>query len=187
MRSLLILVAVLVGLALLVTLPVIGKYNSLVRQDQTADEQWAQVQTQYQRRFDLIPNLVESTKGFFEQERALFELITNARAQYAGARTPNEQTQAASQLESAFARLLVIVESNPQIRSNETIAQLMDEIAGTENRVSVERQRYNRVVRDYNTAVKTFPGSFVANMFGFDERAYFESVSGADQAPKVEF
>ena len=186
MRAL-IAVAVVVGLGLLLILPVVGTYNSLVRKSQAVDAQWAQVQTQYQRRLDLIPNLVEATKGFFQQEQAIFTLITQARTQYAGARTPDEQAKAAGQVESAFARLLVIVEQNPQIRSNETIAQLMDELAGTENRVSVERGRYNQAVRDFNTSVQTFPARLVAGLFGFQQRSYFESVSGADQAPKVQF
>ncbi|MBI4236481.1 MAG: LemA family protein [Chloroflexi bacterium] len=186
MRTLLIALAVLVGLTLLVALPVISTYNSLVRKSQAVDEQWAQVQTQYQRRFDLIPNLVNSTKGFFTQEQRIFELITQARTQYAGARTPNQQAQATNAVESALARLLVIVESNPEIKSQATVAQLMDELAGTENRISVERRRYNQVVRDFNTFIKTFPRNVIVGLFGFTERAYFESASGADAAPKVE-
>ncbi|MBI4329575.1 MAG: LemA family protein [Chloroflexi bacterium] len=187
MRTLLILLGVPLALVVLVALPLIGTYNSLVVKTQGVDAQWAQVQTQYQRRFDLIPNLVESTKGFFAQEQRIFELITNARAQYAGARTPNEQAQAATALESALARLLVIVEENPEIRSQATVAQLMDELAGTENRVAVERGRYNQAVRDLNTSVKTFPNNLVAGLFGFQERAYFEAAEGAEEAPKVTF
>ncbi len=180
----------LIGLGVFVFVAVawfVGIYNGLVAQAQEIDAQWGQVETQYQRRYDLIPNLVESTKGFMEQEKEVFDNLAKARQNYAGANTPNEKAQAAGELESALSRLLVIVENYPELKSNETVLALMDELAGTENRISVERKRYNDTVKPYNTKVKTFPTVLIAGMFGFNERAYFEAVAEADQAPEVSF
>ena len=164
-----------------------GTYNSLVTRSQSIDAQWAQVETQYQRRFDLIPNLVSSVKGIMSQEQEIFETIAEARTRYGNAQTTDEKAVAGGELEVALGRLLVVMENYPELRSAEAVTQLMDELAGTENRISVERKRYNELVRDYNTAIKKFPTSFIASMFGFDSRDYFQSVSGADQAPVVEF
>lgn len=165
----------------------IGSYNSLVTKSQAVDEKWSQVETQYQRRFDLVPNLVTTVKAFMGQELAVFKEITDARAAYGAAPTADGKAVAGGELEAAIAKLLVIVEDNPEIKSQETVIQLLDELAGTENRISVERGRYNQAVRTYNTAIKTFPGNLMAGMFGFAVREYFESVSGADLAPVVEF
>ncbi len=178
--------AILAVIAALIGFSLVGTYNSLVTQSQNVDNQWAQVETQYQRRFDLIPNLVEATKGIFEQEQEVFGKIAEARQGYAGAQTPDERAEAAAQVESALGRLLVIVENYPQLRSSETVTGLMDELAGTENRVSVERKRYNDQVKTFNTQVKRFPTNLIASMFGFNERAYFESVDAAETAPKVD-
>ncbi len=164
-----------------------GTYNSLVTKSQAIDGQWAQVQTQYQRRFDLIPNLVNSVKGIMAQEQDVFDNLAQARSKYAGAPTTDEKAIAGGQVETALARLLVVMENYPQLRSVETVTQLMDELAGTENRVSVERRRYNDVVRDYNTTILRVPTNIIASMFNFGPREYFESVSDADQAPRVEF
>ena len=176
-----VLIAIVAGLSLM------GAYNSLVTKSQAVDAQWAQVETQYQRRYDLIPNLVNSVKGFMTQEKAIFDDIANARTKYGQANTPNDKAAAASEVETTLGRLLVIMENYPQLKSDTLVVQLMDELAGTENRISVERRRYNDLVRDYNTAIKTFPTNMIAGMFGFTEKAYFQSVSGADQVPKVEF
>jgi len=176
-----------IGVLLIIGLSLAGVYNSLVTRAQSVDSQWAQVETQYQRRFDLIPNLVESVKGIMAQEQQVFLAIAEARTRYAGATTPADRADAANEVESALARLLVIMENYPQLRSIEAVTTLMDELAGTENRISVERGRYNTEVRDYNTAIKRFPTLLVAGMFGFDERTYFESFPGADQPPKVDF
>ena len=161
-------------------------YNGLVTKSQNIDGQWAQVETQYQRRFDLIPNLVNSVKGIFTQEQEVFGQIAEARTRYSGAQTVDAKAEAATQVESALARLLVIVENYPQLQSNKAVQSLMDELAGTENRISVERKRFNDQVRDYNTTVKRFPTNLAANMFNFDARAYFEAVEQAATAPKVE-
>ncbi|HLF04922.1 MAG TPA: LemA family protein [Dehalococcoidia bacterium] len=162
-------------------------YNGLVEQSQAIDAQWAQVETQYQRRFDLIPNLVEATKGIFEQEKEVFGRLAEARTRYAGAVLPNQRAEAATQLEGALARLLVVVENYPTLRSQLNVTQLMDELAGTENRIAVERQRYNERVQAYNNTVRRFPSNMVASWFGYEARAYFESATGAETAPKVQF
>lgn len=162
-------------------------YNNLVGMTQAIDAQWAQVETQYQRRFDLIPNLVNSVKGLFEQEQTVFGEIAQARTKYSGATTIDEKARAAGELETALGRLLVIVENYPEIRSSEAVTQLMDDLAGTENRISVERRRFNELVRSYNTTIKRIPASFFAGMFGFSERAYFEATEAAEKAPEVEF
>jgi len=164
-----------------------GMYNSLVTKEQAIDGQWAQVETQYQRRYDLIPNLVESVKGYMTQEKTIFDNLADARSRYAGATTTDEKAVASGEVEVALARLLAIMENYPVLRSIEAITSLMDELAGTENRISVERRRYNEIVLDYNTAIKTFPRNMLAGMFGFKAREYFKSVSGADEVPKVEF
>ena len=176
----------IIGLVVL-GLWLMGSYNGLVLKSQEVDAQWSQVETQYQRRFDLIPNLVEAAKGFLDQEKEILETIAMARQGYAGASTVEEKAEAATQVESALARLLVIIENYPELKSNETIAQVMDELAGTENRVSVERMRYNDTARGYNTQVKTFPTVLIAGMFGFSEKPYFEADVAAQTAPAVNF
>ncbi|MDV2989485.1 MAG: LemA family protein [Dehalogenimonas sp.] len=187
MKKLLIGIGIAVALLLVIALPLINTYNSLVTRSQSVDAQWAQVETQYQRRFDLIPNLVESVKGIMAQEQAVFIAIADARTRYAGADTATDQAAAANDVESALARLLVVMENYPELRSIETVTTLMDELAGTENRIAVERGRYNTEVRDYNTAIKRFPTVLIAGMFGFDPRDYFESFPGTDQPPVVDF
>lgn len=177
---------IILGVVVLAALFVGSRYNSLVRQNEAVDTQWAQVQSQYQRRFDLIPNLVESVKGVMKQEQTVFSDIADARTRYAGSKTVDEKAASASQIESAFGRLLVVMENYPQLKSAETVQSLMAELSGTENRVSVERMRFNEMVRDYNVAVKTFPGSIIAGIFGFDARAMFEAQTGAENAPKVQ-
>lgn len=162
-----------------------GKYNGFITQNESIDAQWAQVESQYQRRFDLIPNLVASVQGAMQQEQAVFTAIADARTRYAGAGTTEEKAAAATQVESALGRLLVVMENYPQLASIGTVQSLMAELAGTENRVSVERMRYNELVRDYNVSVKTFPGTLIAGVFGFDARTMFEAAEGADTVPAV--
>ncbi len=182
-RNLYIILAVVVVLALWLG----GSYNSFVRLDQQVAGQWAQVETQYQRRFDLIPNLVESVKGIFEQEKEVFGKLADARARYSGAKTVDEKAAAAGQVEGALGRLLVVMENYPQLRSSESVQTLMAQIEGTENRVAVERGRYNEAVKQFNTRIRTFPSNFAARLFGFGGKAFFEAVAEAEQAPKVQF
>jgi LemA protein len=176
----------LLALVVIIGLYLVSTYNGLVTKTQAIDGQWAQVETQYQRRFDLIPNLVNSVKGIFTQEQKIFGDIAEARTRYSGAQTVDEKAQAATQVESALGRLLVILENYPQLQSNTSVLGLMDELAGTENRISVERKRFNDLVKDYNTTIKRFPTNLVAGMFGFHDRAFFEAVEGAEQAPTVD-
>ena len=176
---------IIIIVLVLAVLYVGGKYNGFVRQNEAVTTQWAQVESQYQRRFDLIPNLVSSVQGAMKQEQAVFSAIAEARTRYAGATTPDQKAAAATQVESAFGRLLVVMENYPQLKSVDTVQSLMAELSGTENRVAVERMRYNETVRDYNVSVKTFPSSLIAGMFGFASRTMFEAASGAEVAPKV--
>jgi len=173
------------GILLILALYFVSVYNNLITRSQAVDTQWAQVETQYQRRFDLIPNLVNSTQAVLTQEQEVFGEIARARQNYAGARTPDERAQAATQVESALARLLVIVENYPQLRSNETVQTLMTQLEGTENRISVERRRYNEEVRDYNVYIARFPTNIPASLFSYQKRNFFESAPGTEQAPKV--
>ncbi len=162
-------------------------YNGLVTLNVASDTQWKQVETQYQRRFDLIPNLVESVKGTMKQETAVFTAIADARTKYSGAVTPNEKAAAATQVESALGRLLVITENYPTLKSSDTVTSLMSQLEGTENRISVERMRYNESVQSYNLKVMRFPSSIVASVFGFGERQYFNAAPGTETAPAVKF
>ena len=161
-------------------------YNRLVTASENTDNQWAQVETQYQRRLDLIPNLVESVKGIMKQEQAVFNAIAEARTRYAGAGTANEKAAAATQVESSLGRLLVVMENYPQLKSAENVQTLMVQLEGTENRVSVERKRFNDMVRDFNLVIKRFPSSVIAGLFGFTERSYFEAAPEAQAAPQVQ-
>jgi LemA protein len=163
-----------------------GTYNRLVQANQQVNAAQADVETQLQRRFDLIPNLVESTRGILAQERAVFEAIATARTQYAGTRpgTP-ERVEAANQVQGALARLLVIVENYPVLRSNETVQSLMRELASTENQVAFARRGYNTAVQAYDTMVQSFPTNLLASSFGFRPRPYFQAQPGSEQAPRV--
>lgn len=163
-----------------------GSYNGLVVQNQNVDTAWAQVESQYQRRFDLIPNLVGAVKGTMAQEQAVFGAIANARAHYANAGTTNDKVQATNQYESAISRLLVVMENYPQLKSIDTVNRLMDELSGTENRVQVSRDRYNESVRIFDTQIKSFPTNVLAGMFGFTARDYFQSDEAASKAPVVD-
>ena len=149
---------------------------------------WAKVDVVFQRRSDLIPNLVQTVKGYAVQEQTVFGDIAAARAALVGAKTPQDKIAANGQLDSALSRLLVIVENYPQLKSDQNFMRLQDELAGTENRIAVERRRYNETVQDYNTYIALFPNSVVAGMAGFARNdAYFKTEEGARQAPKVNF
>lgn len=162
-------------------------YNEMVRMKEAVDSAWAQVQNQLQRRNDLIPNLVEVTKGYATHEREIFESVANARARLLGAGTREEQIDAANQLSGALGRLLAIAEQYPQLKANEQFARLSDELAGTENRIAVERKRYNDTVQAYNTYVRQMPRALYARLIGFGPQAYFEVPASAQQVPKVDF
>jgi LemA protein len=162
-------------------------YNRFVGQEEAIKTQWAQVENQLQRRNDLIPNLVETVKGFAQQERDVFGQIADSRAKLAGARSPEETIAAANEQTAALSRLLVIAENYPQLRSNESFNRLMDELSGTENRIAVERMRYNERVQEYNTSRRQFPANVTASMFGFKEYPLFNAPPGAERVPTVNF
>ena len=175
-------------MAALLAVPLGGcSYNRFVSQEEAIKTQWAQVENQLQRRNDLIPNLVETVKGFAAQEQQVFQAIADSRAKLAGARTPDEKMAAANEQSSALARLLVIVENYPQLRSNEQFARLMDELSGTENRLTVARGRYNERIQEYNTLRRSFPSNITGKIFGFAEYPYFEAPKEAQAVPKVQF
>jgi len=162
-------------------------YNRFVGQEEAIKAQWAQVENQLQRRNDLIPNLVETVKGYAAQERDVFGQIADSRAKLAGARTPEDQIKAANEQSAALARLLVISENYPQLRSNESFNRLMDELSGTENRIAVERMRYNERVQEYNTSRRRFPANITASLFGFKEYPLFNAPPEAERVPRVNF
>ena len=162
-------------------------YNRFTTQEEAIKTQWAQVENQMQRRSDLIPNLVETVKGVAQQEQAVFGQIAEARAKMAGATTPAERISASNAESSALARLMVVVENYPQLRSNESFNRLMDELAGTENRLATERGRYNERLQEYNTLRRRFPSNMTAKIFGFKEYPYFDAPAAAQAVPKVDF
>ena len=175
-------------LLLLVTIPFGGcSYNRFVSQEEAIKAQWAQVENQLQRRNDLIPNLVESVKGYAQHEESVYKDIADARSRLLAARTPDETIQAANQQTSALGRLLAVVENYPQLKANEQFNRLMDELSGTENRIATERMRYNESVQSYNTSRRQFPANVTARVFGFKEYPFFEAPQEAKQVPKVDF
>ena len=176
---------IVLGVVVILSIWVYSSYNSLVPLNEQADAQWAQVQTAYQRRLDLIPNLVNSTKGVLGQEQKVYGDIAEARTRYSGATTPDAQAAAASNLECSIGRLLVITDNYPVLASSQTVKDLMTELEGTENRIKVERGRFNDIVQVYNTKVKTFPTNMVAGLFGFHARNYFQADAAASTAPVV--
>jgi LemA protein len=188
MKIALIVLAVLVVIALMLGSSFISRRNEMVVKREAVNAAWAQVDVVLQRRADLIPNLVETVKGFAAQEQTVFGDIAKARSALLGAHSPAEKIAANGQLDSALGRLLVVVENYPQLKSNENFLRLQDELAGTENRIAVERRRYNDTVQDYNTFIALFPNSLVASMSGFARNdAYFKTEEGARQVPKVSF
>ncbi len=185
-RSLIVIIAIVAVIGLF-GMFAMGTYNSMVTMSEEVDAQWAVVESKLQRRYDLIPNLVNSVQGIMDQEQEVFKSIADARAKLAGATTTTEEVAASSELEGALSRLLVVMENYPELRSVESVNNLMDELAGTENRISVERDRYNIAVKQYNSSIKTFPRNMIAASFGFEPKIYFEAVEGAETAPEVNF
>ena len=182
---------IVLGVILLVLVMIggsaIGSRNRFVAQDEGVTAQWANVETVLQRRFDLIPNLISTVKGYAAHEKGLLTEVTRLRSQWGTAATPDEKIKAAGEMQSALSRLLVVAEQYPQLKANQNFIALQDELAGTENRISVERRRYNEVVQAYNTSIRRFPGSVWASLFKFDRRTPFESAPEASVVPRVEF
>jgi LemA protein len=196
-----IIILVVVGIVIFLALSLVGWatsiYNSLVKLDEGTHQTWAQVQNQYQRRYDLIPNLVATVRGYAEHESAVFTQVTEARASVGKLQvTPEilnnpqmfQQFQEAQRgLTSALSRLLAVAENYPQLKANENFLQLQAQLEGTENRIAVERRRFNQAVQDYNIKVRSFPASFIAGIMGFSQKPYFEAEPGAEKVPQVKF
>jgi len=180
--------ALLRFVALVAALPLSAcSYNKFVSQEVAIKAQWAQVENQLQRRNDLIPNLVETVKGYAQHEQSVFKDIADARSRLLAAKSPEETIAAANQQTSALGRLLAIAENYPQLKANEQFNRLMDELSGTENRIAVERMRYNEKVQEYDTSRRQFPANVTAKMFGFKEYPFFQAPPEAKTAPKVTF
>ena len=197
-KGCLIAIGVVVILIIITIFNIIGTYNNMVTLDEGVKEKWSQVENVYQRRYDLIPNLVNTVKGIAAHEKETFTAVTEARAKAGGTFNISEQVlndpamfqkfqQAQSSLGGALQRLMVVMEKYPDLKANQNFLALQDQLEGTENRIAVERKRFNEAARYYNTYIKIFPKVILANMFGFDEKQYFKSTEGAEEAPKVEF
>jgi len=182
---------IVIGVVLLVVLIpygyLKGTYNRLVRLDEQVKAAWAQVENQLQRRYDLIPNYVETVKGYAKHEKEVLLKVTEARSKVAGAGAISEKIAANNELSSALARLLVVVERYPDLKANVNFIRLQDELAGTENRISVERRRFNEMVRVYNTEIRSFPTNLVAGIFNFEKATFFEVPKEKQEVPKVKF
>ncbi len=188
MKIALIIVGIVVVLLLILGAQVVGVRNDLVQQREAINGAWSQVDVALQRRADLIPNLVETVKGYASHEKGVIDAVANARAALIGARSPQEKIQANQQLDSALGRLLVVVENYPNLKANENFLRLQDELAGTENRIAVERRRYNETVQKYNTSIDLFPNNIAAALFGFHRNdAYFRAAPEARTTPAVKF
>ena len=187
MRKSLIVVGVIVLIILIFLFSVLGTYNRLVALDEGVKTAWSQVENQLQRRLDLIPNYVETVKGYAKHEREVLTEVTKARAKVAGAGSIEGKIAANNELTSALARLLVVVERYPDLKANQNFVRLQDELAGTENRIAVERRRYNEAVRMYNTKIRSFPTNIMAGMFGFRRADLFQAPEAAKAPPKVKF
>ena len=178
---------IVLGVIVLLVLTYISIYNTLVRMNEGVNGGWANVETQYQRRVDLIPNLVSTVKGAADFEAGTLEEITRLRSQWQAAPDVNAQIETANQIESALSKLLVIAENYPQLTATQNYQALQDELANTENKISVERKRYNDLVRAFNAKIKTFPSNIVAGNLGYTDKTYFEAAAGAETAPLVDF
>lgn len=186
-KTLLVVIGILAFIVLIIVMWFIGTYNSLVSADQSVNEKWSQVENQYQRRADLIPNLVETVKGYAAHESKVFIDVAEARSQWASAKTQGEKIKAAEGMDSALSRLMVVVESYPQLKASENFVALQAQLEGTENRVTVARMDYNTAVREYNVKIKTIPTSIVAGIYEYGDKPFFEAEKGSEKAPKVNF
>ena len=180
-------IVAIVAVIAVIALMVISGYNSLVSKEESVDTAYSNVSVMLERRADLIPNLVNTVKGYMEHETEVIENITTARENLLGAKSIDEQMEANDQLTASLDALMVVVENYPDLKASENFIQLSDELAGTENRISTARKDYNDEVKSYNTAIKKFPTNILASMFGFEQKEYFEAKESATEVPEVEF
>jgi LemA protein len=180
-------IIIVLGILAIIILPIIGGYNNLVSLEQKVKSSESNIDTQLQRRSDLIPNLVQTVKGYAVQEKTIFTDIANARARLAGAQNVTEKANADSELSSSLSRLLVIVENYPDLKSSGNFRDLSVALEGTENRIAIGRQDYNKAVDSYNTSVRKFPGSIIAGVFRFEQKPYYKAAEGSKEVPKVDF
>ncbi len=187
MKKALIIIGVIVVLLIAAGASLGGGYNRMVRLEENVNASFAQVQTVLQRRYDLIPNLVETVRGYASHEERTLTEVTEARARVGGAATPGARLEAENQLAGALSRLMVVVEAYPDLKANQNFVMLQDQLEGTENRIAVERRRYNESVQIYNQYIRQFPRAMFAGMFGFERKPFFEAPSEAQEAPRVDF
>ncbi len=187
MKKLLGPIAVIIGIIVVLAIILVPSYNKFVTSEENVDQSYSQIETQLQRRVDLIPNLVNTAKGYAKHEKDVFTNIADARSKLAGAQSPEDQATANNELTGALSRLLVVAENYPELKADKQFTQLMDELAGTENRIAVARKDYNTEVASYNKQVQRFPGKLVASVFGFDKKEYFKAAPGSEEAPSVDF
>ena len=191
MKKVLIILAVIFGILLIIAFGIFGwvknTYNMIVTMDEEINGAWAQVENVFQRRYDLIPNLVETVRGYASHESEVFIKVTEARSKVAGAGTPGARIKAEGELSSALSRLMVVVENYPQLKANQNFVMLQDQLESTENRIAVERGRYNNTVKIYNQLIRRYPASMLAGMFNFNRREFFEAPEAAQAAPQVKF
>jgi len=187
MKKVFVPVLVVLVIFVAIAISIFGSYNGLVSSDEAVTSSWSQVENQLQRRMDLIPNLVNTVKGYASHEEKIFTEVTKARENLIGAGTVGDKAKADQELTGSLSRLLAIAENYPELKADTNFRQLSDELAGTENRIAVSRMDYNNAVQSYNVKVRRFPTSIIAGMFNFQQRDYFEAAGGAKEAPKVEF
>lgn len=187
MKKLLAPIGIVLGIIIVLAILIMPKYNKFVQLDEQVNEKESQIETQLQRRGDLIPNLVETVKGYASHEKEVFQDVADARARLAGANGVNELSEANDQMTSALSRLLAVAENYPDLKANEQFTGLRDELAGAENRIAVARQDYNESVNEYNKQTRVFPGNIIAMIFNFEKKDYFEASEGAREVPGVDF
>lgn len=178
---------IIIAVIAVIFLPLIGSYNSMVGLEQNVNAASSNIDTQLQRRSDLIPNLVQTVKGYAAQEKTIFTDVANARAKLAGAQNVTDKANADAELSGALSRLLVVVERYPDLKSNENFRDLQVALEGTENRIAIARQDYNNVVTNYNTTIRRFPNSIISGIFRFEQKPYYKASEGAKEVPKVDF
>jgi LemA protein len=187
MKKGLVVIGIIIAAVVLMGIMLMSSYNNFVTLEENVDQSYAQIENQLQRRLDLIPNLVNTVKGYASHEKEVIASISDARARLAGAKTVEEEATANAELSGALSRLLVVVENYPNLKADQQFTQLMDELSGTENRISVARKDYNDQVAVYNKRIKQFPGAIIAGITGFDEKDYFTADPKAAEAPEVDF